>query len=241
MNTLKSISIMLVAFASLITSSCIYVDGTVGEGPITSEQCNVSDFTAVELLGSADVEISKGDSFRVVLSDYENLLQYWDIKVVNNTLMIQTRPFTSLITTRAKVSIVMPDQLEKVILSGSGDILIKSAFESLEHAVIEGSGDIVSTTTTNYSTLRLLIAGSGNITLKGTAEEVNTITMGSGRMYLANLAVQEAGCLIAGSGNIYMNVERKLNATISGSGNIYYIGQPEITISDNGSGNLIRQ
>ncbi len=232
---------MLVVFASLITSSCIYVDGTVGEGPITSRQCNVSDFTAVELLGSADVEITKGDSFRVVLSDYENLLDYWVIKVVNNTLMIQTKPFTSLITTRAKVSIVMPDHLEKVILAGSGDILMKSAFENLEHANIEGSGDIVGTASAHYNTLSLLIAGSGNITLKGSVDEVNTITMGSGRMYLANLAAQEAGCMISGSGNVYLNVEHKLNATISGSGNIYYTGQPEITISDNGSGSLIRQ
>jgi len=232
---------MLVAFASLITSSCIYVDGTVGEGPVTSEECIVSDFSAIELLSSADVEISKGDSFRVVLSDYENLLDYWDIKVVNNTLLIQTKPFTSLVTTRARVSIVMPDELEEVILSGSGDIEIKSAFENLERAVIGGSGNIVSSATTNYSTLSLRIAGSGNITLKGTAEEVNTITMGSGRMYLANLDVQKASCLIAGSGNIYMNVERTLNATISGSGNIYYTGQPAITISDNGSGNLIHQ
>ena len=145
MNTQKSISSLLVAFVSLIISSCIYVDGTVGEGPVTSQQCNVSDFKGVELLGSAEVEITKGDSFRVVLSDYENLLDYWDIKVVDNTLMIQTKPFTSLITTRAKVSIVMPDQLERVIVAGSGDILMKSAFENLEHATIEGSGDIVGT------------------------------------------------------------------------------------------------
>jgi len=241
MNNLKLISTLAVVFASLLMTSCIYVEGTLGEGPITSEECIVSDFSAIELLSSADVEISRGDSFRVVLSDYENLLDYWDIKVVNNTLLIQTKPYTSLITSRAKVSIVMPDELEEVILPGSGNVLIKSAFANLERAVIGGSGNINSTATTNYSTLSLRIAGSGNITLKGTAEEVSTITVGSGRMYLSKLAVQKANCLIAGSGSVYMNVERTLNATISGSGNIYYTGRPEITISDNGSGNLIHQ
>lgn len=239
MSVKKSGELMLML--PLFFVSCIYsFDGTVGTGNIVSEKIEVVSFTAVENLSSAKVEILKGDSFDVEFSDYENLLEHWDVKVVNNRLLIQTNPFTSLVNTKAKVRIVMPDQLEKLIVSGSGDIHIGSTFESIEKAIVSGSGSINSTSHTNYNYLDLVVSGSGNIRLDGAAEDLNATISGSGKIFLADVITKHADCLVSGSGDIYVTVENTLKAVISGSGNIVYSGNTVIDVTDNGSGKLIK-
>lgn len=232
----------LLFIVPLFFVSCVfYVDGTVGAGNIISENIEVANFSAIENMSSAQVEILKGDSFKVELSDYENLLDYWDVKVVNNRLIIQTKPASSLVNTKAKVVIVMPDQLQKIIVSGSGDLQIRSAFENFETAIVNGSGSINSSTSTSYNLLDLVISGSGNIRLNGVADELYTAINGSGKIYLSNVTAQHADCIVSGSGDTYVTVQNSLKAIIAGSGNIIYSGSPSIDISDNGSGRLIKQ
>ncbi len=82
----------------LTTTSCSpSLFGTVGRGNIINENIAVTPFNSVVTNGSADVTITTGDSLQVILSDYENLIDLWEIKVENNQLIIETKPFTSLI------------------------------------------------------------------------------------------------------------------------------------------------
>jgi hypothetical protein len=240
MNTKNYFYSVVMVFVTLFYTSCSIV-GEVGKGDILTQKCDVTTFTSVEVTSSADVKITTGDSFEVILSDYENLLDLWDIQVVNNTLVVQTKPNTSIFNSRAKVSIVMPDQLQSATVSGSGNIELNSAFPNFNKAGISGSGNISGNVNTVFSNLNLRISGSGNINLKGTADELKALTSGSGNMYLSELFVQDAECTIAGSGDLYVNVEKSLFATISGSGNIIYSGNPVIDVSDSGSGKLIRK
>ncbi len=241
MKTKNFIRFAVLSAITIVSTSCLYfnIDGIVGKGSIIAEHVAVTKFNAIESASSADVEITKGDSLEVILSDYENLLDYWDVKVVNNTLIIQTKPFTSLVNTRAKVTIVMPDELYEASVKGSGNIAINSQFENFEKASISGSGSINGNVNTVYSNLNLTISGSGNIVLKGTADELKARTLGSGKMRLTELTAQDVDCTISGSGDMYLNVEKTLKATILGSGDIFYTGRPAIDIYGSGSGRLI--
>jgi len=240
MNTKNLFRSVVLLFVTFVSTSCIfYADGFVGKGTIVSEQIEVAAFDAVHSASSADVEIVKGESLEVILSDYENLLEHWDIKVANNTLIIQTKPFSSLVNTRAKVKIVLPGELYETKISGSGQITLNSQFGSLEKATITGSGNIKSNVNTDYSSVYVSITGSGNITLKGTADDLKAVTTGSGKMQLSDLSVLDADCSIAGSGDMYLNVEQTLKATISGSGDIFYTGRPAIDLIGLGSGKLV--
>lgn len=235
----KSILLML----PLLLNSCInfYTNGTVGKGSVVSQDILVENFTAVENASSAKIEISKGEIFRVELSDYENLIDLWNIRVVNNRLVIQTKQFTSLVNTRAYVKIVLPDSLYEVIVSGSGKIELESDFGMLQNANVSGSGSISGIIETNYSDLALTIAGSGKITLVGQTDKLKAINSGSGTMYLTNLTANNANCIVSGSGNIYIAVLTNIAGAIYGSGNIYCYGNPFVNISDTGSGRLIQR
>jgi len=229
----------MLLFVTFVSTSCILsIDGIMGKGPIIDEYVAVTGFSSVETSSSADVEITKGDSLEVILSDYENFLEYWDIKVVNNTLIIQTKPFTSLVNSKAKVKVVLPTALYEVKVSGSGDIKLNSAFPELEKASISGSGNINGNVSAEYSKLFMSISGSGSFNFIGTAEELKASTTGSGKMYLSDLVANDAICSVLGSGNMYVYAKKSLKVVITGSGNIVYSGNPVVDVQASGSGRL---
>ncbi len=239
MNTKSILKTLLALSISAMMSSCSMIfDGVTGRGLIVGEYIDVTEFYAVDASSSAAVVIVRGDSFEVTLTDYENLLDYWDVKVVNNTLTIRTRPFTSMMNSKAKVTVVMPGELKQLRISGSGNITLDSGFPELEKASISGSGIIRSNVASDYDILVLEITGSGSINLTGTADEVKATTSGSGRMNLNDLTTRRMNCSISGSGNMYVHVTEKLEAAISGSGDIIYSGNPLIDVKSSGSGRL---
>ena len=231
-------SIILFTLILTATSCSPSLFGAVGRGSIVDEPIAVTPFTSVVTSASADVTITTGDSLQVMLSDYENLIDLWDLKVENSQLIIETKPFKSLINSKAKVTIVMPATLKEVKIAGSGNIDLNSPFPLVEKCIISGSGNITGHAITNYTDLTLTISGSGSFNFVGTANRVKATTTGSGKMYLSNLVANDVRCLISGSGNMYVHAQNSLNATITGSGNIIYSGNPTVDVKTSGSGSV---
>ena len=226
---------------TLMSTSCLYLnaDGIVGVGNIASETIELPTFNSIHVSGSADVFVSKGDTLSVTLSDYENLLAYWDLEVVDNSLHVKTKPFSSLVNTRAKVTITLPSELYLVRISGSGDINLNSDFPTLNKVKIEGSGTVYSSQSAGYENLEIYIGGSGDVHLTGNAQQLIAKINGSGAVKLGQLSTVSADCTISGSGNIYIDAQETLKASIFGSGNIIYTGRPVIDMVGSGSGKLI--
>jgi len=232
---------VLLSLILTFTSCSQSLFGTIGHGSIISENIAVTTFSSVVTNASADVTITTGDSLQVTLSDYENLIDLWEIKVENNQLVIETKPFTSLINSKAKVTIVMPATLKEAKIAGSGNIDLNSSFPLLEKCVINGSGNIKGHAITTYTDLNLTISGSGSFDFVGTANRIKTTTSGSGKMYLSDLVANDVTCTISGSGNMYVYAQNSLNATITGSGNIIYSGNPTVNVKTSGSGTVRHQ
>ena len=234
-------ALVLFALILTVTSCSPSVFGAVGRGSIVDEPIAVTPFTSVVTSASADVTITTGDSLQVVLSDYENLIELWEVKVENNQLVIETKPFTSLINSKAKVTIVMPATLKEAKIAGSGNIDLNSPFPLLEKCVISGSGNITGHAITSYADLTLTISGSGSFDFVGSANAVKATTSGSGKMHLENLIANDVTCIISGSGNMYVYAHNSLDATITGSGNIIYSGNPTVNVKTSGSGTVHHQ
>lgn len=226
---------------SVIMSSCLPEwNLVVGEGEIVSETVPADDgFTGIELQSYANVIVKKGTSFQVEISDYENLIDYMDVRVSNGKLIIKTSPtYMSINHTEATVIITMPDTLKSILLSGSGDVVINDAFNQLQVLKISGSGDIRLESSVQYDLLKATISGSGRIYASGSAEQVETLISGSGYIRFEDMIVQSAQCAISGSGNTYVSVINDLEASISGSGSVIYYGNPSVDANVTGSGRV---
>ncbi|MEI8271326.1 MAG: head GIN domain-containing protein [Paludibacter sp.] len=241
MNSRKKIHLALVLLFTIVFSSCISdLFGITGKGSIVTQVRPLTSFQSVSLNNAAKVDIVKGDSFKVEVSDYENLVKYLSVKVSNHVLQISTDPVYTLLTnSQAKVTITMPDSLTSVTLMGSGDINLNSAFKDFQSAIILGSGNIKANQSLNIAKLNASIAGSGNITASGYVSVLTGTISGSGNLLLSNLYASSATCNISGSGNMNLAVSNQLKASITGSGNIIYSGTPTLDISITGSGKVI--
>lgn len=239
MKTRKSIQLFVMACLAFFAGACtLNIDGLSGNGPVVTETIPAAGFTAITSVSSARVEITRGNVYKVSISEYENLLGHWDIEVVDNSLMIRTKPFTSLINSKAVVYVEMPDSLYEATLTGSGDMKMFDPFDNLEEVTITGSGSFTANTNSHYGVLDLIITGSGSFNMTGTVEDLYARISGSGRMNLNNLAARKAECITSGSGNMYVNVQDQLKATITGSGSIIYTGSPRVESLVSGSGRI---
>ena len=233
----KSFSFTCFFVALLVTVPNLYATSLRGSGKIVSKTINVSPFTGIQLMSSADVEISKGTNFSVVLSDYENLIDSHELTVTDNKLKVGVKHSVSLNNSKANIKITIPGAFYSVYISGSGEVVL-SNINTINELAISGSGDIKSSTIDNYSDLELKISGSGDIQLNGKAQNINIQLSGSGDIDLSNLRSQNVDCKLSGSGDIKVYAEKHLKAAITGSGDVSYSGNPQVEKRIIGSGTI---
>ncbi|HEV7330307.1 MAG TPA: head GIN domain-containing protein [Flavisolibacter sp.] len=204
----------------LLLASCTK-DRISGSGTVTTENRNVANFTEVSTSGSSDVHIVQGTAFSVQVKGYNNLLPFFETKVINNTLEVGYQQGTNIHNDNIEVFVTMPS-FEGARIDGSADIDVKGAFTS--NSVI------------------LSVYGSGNIDIEaGSTQSLTTDISGSGNIRAFGLAAEHADASITGSGTAELNVANHLKADIAGSGNIYYKGTPTLESFVSGSGKVIHR
>jgi len=243
MKTYKFYLPIVLLFVLIVSNSCIFdLNVITGTGNIITESRSAKDFSTIELQTSADVEIVKGNTFNVSVSDYENLVKYLTVVVVDNRLIIKNQSKTiNLWNSKAKVTVTLPDPLYSIKLAGSGNMRVLSTFNDLQFMLVSGSGNIVVNSNCQLIKLEAQIAGSGNIDGNGTVQDLYTKISGSGNIKFSEMRAKNANCTLSGSGNIYVFIENRLDAFLSGSGDIVYSGSPVVNSHLSGSGSIYKR
>ncbi len=188
-----------------------------GSGDIATESRDVKDFKGIHVSGSADIEITIGDSFDVEVKLDDNLLELLETEVRNGTLYISFAEGYSIRTRYGSRVIITMPELTEIEIRGSSDI---SAID------LDGAE------------LSISIAGSGDIQLDGKIESFEVDIRGSGDVDARKLQTKEAHVSIKGSGDVKVAVEDYIDARISGSGDITYYGDPRVKKRVRGSGDI---
>ena len=238
-------TLFILCFAAFpLFHSCIMGPWSVvrGNHQIVNETIAIDDYDEIALSVSADVvyrQISQAEPFLQVTVD-ENILQYLNISVRNNRLIIKSEDNINLLPSRF-VIYTNSRSLSKVSITGSGDMLLEKAVNARDMKIsVTGSGDL-KTDSLYCETLDVSITGSGNVNLKGAATNTQYGITGSGDIRAYDYLVENLDCRISGSGDIQAYVVKKLMARISGSGDIRYKGNPEsVDTKVTGSGDIRR-
>ncbi|MBN1950506.1 MAG: DUF2807 domain-containing protein [Bacteroidales bacterium] len=225
----------------------------------TTDSTGAISFTTVKNASAFDVEIFYGDEYEVEVFADQNLLPYINTYISGEELIIETEYSRCLNSNNPiKVEVHMPD-IEKVELSGSGDLIISKYkvddlkfknsgsgdiiawnFECSELNVNNsGSGEINLTDLFCSGDASATLIGSGDIVLAGIANKAILLLTGSGHLRAEDFPVEICSVSNSGSGNVYCHVNQMLNIMLTGSGNISYYGTPEISQLITGSGHLI--
>jgi len=204
------------------------------------ETRKVGEFNEIGLSIPADLYLTQGSKNEVIIEADEELLEKIETEVRGTSLEIKFEKWYNYRGV-GKINVyVTVKEINKLVVSGSGDIIAKSAIKTDRLSfIVSGSGSVL---IDNLSTNRVnsMITGSGDIRIKGDSEveELDAMVTGSGDFESVNLKFKEADLDITGSGSISTFVTDELYATITGSGRIYYKGNPLIDANITGSGKV---
>ena len=235
---------LLLSFSSLLFTSCddgdfVFGKHTNGTGSIITKSRTFGKFEEIEVANNSDVEIYKGNEQTVEVSDYENIIKYTQASVEGGRLIIKNEPENiNISNSRSKVVIHTPNAIRVLHISGSGNIILKDAFNDISKVSISGSGDIQAEQPCALHSINASISGSGDIVFIGTASEATLHISGSGDLKFSGLKANSVNCSISGSGDISTFAINNLEAHISGSGDIEYFGHPTVNSSVSGSGEV---
>ena len=207
----------LALFAVVLLAACSV---TRGSGQLATESRAVSGFSKIDLSGGGELTIQKTGTESLSISAEDNLLPRLTSEVSNDTLILGTKPNTTILPQQPITYTVTVKDLTGVAVSGSGNIRVP---------------DLTTTA------LSISISGSGTITVNGTVEDQDLEISGSGGYEAAQLTSKTVKADISGSGTANVLATNVLDVEISGSGTLTYSGNPQIEQEISGSGKLIKK
>jgi hypothetical protein len=215
--------ILLITVIALATLACSFSVGSpnpiTGSGVVEKEERPSKAFNRIELQGSADVEVTIGETQSVVVEADDNVLPLIRTSVSGgNTLVINWKPNTNIRNYQTVRVIVTVPSLEAVKITGSGNVTVNGL---------------------KAADVRFDLPGSGNITAVGQADRLRINLGGSGNIFCESLQTRDVTVDLTGSGNIQVYATDSLDVTVRGSGNVFYRGNPaNVEKSTPGSGNI---
>ncbi|MFC1697905.1 head GIN domain-containing protein [Nanoarchaeota archaeon] len=207
--------IPIIALTIILISGC-NLNCIGGSGNVISEERTISGFDSVQINGAGNVYYTQGELTPLIIEGDDNLLPEVATYVSGSTLVIDY----------------------KQCIRNHRPIEVTVSSENIKKLAIAGSGKIETMNEISTDNLEIKIEGSGNIKVKGEANNLNTIIQGSGKIETYDLLTQNSKALIQGSGNIHVNAQEELDVTIEGSGTVLYKGNPRTSQKVSGSGTI---
>lgn len=204
------------------------------------ETRNLGYFDEIGLAIPANLYLTQGSKNEVVIEADEDLLEKIETEVRGSSLNIQFEKWYNYRGVGSINIYITVKELKGLLVTGSGDIIAKSAIESDKLSfIVSGSGSVL-IDNLKVNDVYAMITGSGDVRLKGNTKsnEIDVTVTGSGDFESVDIEFEEGNLTITGSGSIQTFVSKELDANITGSGRIYYKGSPIIDANITGSGKI---
>lgn len=242
MKTKMTVLLMIVAALTLTTLACSFTvnlpDMEKGNGTVSEETRDISDFSKIDFSGIGELTITLGDEAALSIEAEENLLPYIETYNRGKTLVIEIKDGVNIQPTEPVRFAITAVSLDSIDVSGVGDVNLPELETDSFDITISGVGDVkVSSLTAER--LNADMSGLGDLTIQGGKVDSQQVDISGGGKYTAsNLDSAEAKITVSGVGSATVRASDTLDVTISGSGNVSYYGSPQVTSDISGIGNL---
>jgi hypothetical protein len=213
---------------SLINAQVFGNKKITGNNNVITKTVTTSDYDAISVTGSMDVELVSGNEGSIEVTTDENLHEYLVIESKDGTLKIKTKKNVSL-RTKKGIHITVPfNDISDLTLTGSGDIITKSTIKTSDFDVsLTGSGDII--IDVEADEIDAKVTGSGDLKMAGRVTDFEVKVTGSGDFKGSELTSTNTQVYVSGSGSAKVNASSRIKARVNGSGDVRYSGNPEFS------------
>lgn len=234
------IFVLILVVSGIVIAGCTVPNPCVeGTGLVITDSRNPGDFSRIDLVIPAELDVRQGTTSALTIEADENILPLITTTVNNGKLTIAyTQPCvrpSQPITIRATAQ-----EIHGLAILGSGDIRSTGTLvtDKLDTG-ITGTGSI--DLDVQATTLTSTITGTGTEEIRGHAINHQIQMPGAGRVDALALETRNTTINIIGSGSAEVQVNTSLSIKIIGSGSVVYSGNPvDIQQSITGSGNIQR-
>lgn len=218
-----------------------------GVGGYTSRSMeNVGTFKALDVQGDARVDFIQRPDVSVTVSGRENLVNYTQVRVEKNTLVISfAKPMFGKDKDKMRIVVTAPE-LHAVTVSQNSEVEVRGALKtdiltltaaqrgeiSVDNADVTSlfitAADQAEVDVNHLSALsvRAVASKRADIELAGVAKDVSLENNGSGEIDAAGLRAVSAKAVVNGSGDVEVFAADTLDAVAQGRGRIKYTGVP---------------
>ena len=213
--------------------------GVRGNGKVVTQERVVSDFSGIKISCSADVFLKQGKGNTIKVRADENLLDMIETEVRGDMLIIDIEG--SIRNIEVLEVYVTVENLEKVMINGSGDVESENTIEGIDFEIqINGSGDVE--LDLDVKNLETKINGSGDVEVSGVHGNFELRVAGSGDFYAEDLRLNECYIKINGSGDVKLKGSANkllISQSASGDVNLYSLTTVDVEANTSGSGDVV--
>ncbi|MFY7731094.1 MAG: head GIN domain-containing protein [Flavobacterium sp.] len=230
--------IVLLFSLGILAFACNSVSNMAGitpQGPTVTENRETGSFTKLDAHTSFLVKLVHSNKDAVKIEAPENIVPLIETQSKNGELYVGLKSGYNLKNGKGITVTVYFTTLEKIHLSGSGDIVSNDVITNNCAISLNGSGDVTVPVKANRIEVRL--QGSGDINVSGSTDALECSLTGSGDIHADKLTSSTTDVTVTGSGDVSTTTTSAITGRITGSGGVSYGGNPaKKDLSVTGSG-----
>ena len=231
---LKIMTLLIVGLFLITACGANYIKGS---GNVVTEEREVGGFDRIEMSGYGEVIITQGNEESLTIETDDNLMEYIESDVRNNTLYFEFTDNTIPDPSDTIIYRLNVINLEALELSGAGSFQVKSLDTPNLEISIDGAGKI-NLDSLSTDEVSVQVSGAGDINLAGEVGKQDIRIKGAGDYSAPNLQSDQATVQIDGLGKVVVWVTDALSVKIDGAGKVDYYGSPSVTQDIEGGGNV---
>jgi len=237
---MRKFKTLFILTLTILTSGCIFpvrYTRVLGSGEMISETRPISGFIAVELNGIGTLIIEQGSKESLEITAEDNIIKYLKSDVYGGNLRLNVDDFVNIDPTEEIIFHLTVKNLERIELSGLGNIEIEALKTPNLDLEISGAGS-ANIRDLQADSLNLDISGLGNVEIGGSVEDQRIELSGAGNYYAEDFESNKAIIEISGTGKAVLWVKSELDIALSGMGNLQYYGSPNLSTEISGVGTV---
>lgn len=239
---MKSIRYITILVLLIIVSSCNFqynIKSIDGNGNVLREEFEILEkIDIIKASAGLDVEIIYGPRQHVVIEADENLHEYISTDLKNGILDVTTS--RNIRTAKSKKVTVVYVDIEGIHASSGAQVYAPTELVSNSLDLKTSSGAKLNANVISRELTAQSSSGS-SMTLKGQALNFNSKASSGSELDARELKGIYCTARASSGANIFLNIEKSLDARASSSGSIQYSGDPEVVNQNtSSSGRVIK-
>ena len=202
-----------------------FTDSIKGSGNVVTNSMEISGFTRIEAGDSFQVNITQSEDYSVIIKADDNLVEHLDVRLVDDTLVVNMVPGKSARHATLEAEISLPELKGVRFRGGSRGILHGITSQGDFTVRVSGASSLRGDLQVRQMEVR--VSGASSVDLNGSGARLDLHGSGASTVDMEDFSVDSAQVVLSGASTARLDVKDDIGpATLSGASRLIYSGDP---------------